>query len=109
MKRTVLFAVLCAVGVPTVAQTTTTYTFAAVDAVKMDYTELQVTGVLEGSTDPIDITVSCRSAASYGYCTQQMEICNKYALLAMMKPGQYQLQWEPYWYGDRCALKRVSP
>jgi hypothetical protein len=95
------------------AQTTTPtkYVFAAVDAVSMSlqYSRLTVKGILEGEQAPVERSVSFSSSTSLAVAVIQS--CERFALLAMEKPGAYRLELLPGSYNQypTCTLVRVNP
>lgn len=103
----ILAVVVAAVAVATGAQTVTKLVYTTVDAVKMDYQAILITGVQEGATTATTASVYCSSTS----CSDQLEKCQKLALLAMTKPGQYVFEIEKYSSQtfDRCTLRRVAP
>jgi hypothetical protein len=116
MKRAFLAAVLSAAAFAAVAQTSTvqtTYVFTAVDSVKMDYQYVWVTGVQEGATTTSLAAVNCNlSSASSFDCTTHLQNCQRLALLAMTKPGQWLFVIERGYPGASfasCELRRVAP
>jgi hypothetical protein len=96
-----------AVAVPQVAFVPGTHVFATVDAVGQDGTIFSVTGLLQGGATP-----STRSAysTSSDLVVQQ---CQRYALLAQAKPGQYLFEmtvvqsFAPNL--EACSLRRATP
>jgi hypothetical protein len=104
-------AVLAAPGAAE-AQTATGYTFTAVDAVRLDATKLYVTGVVEGEAAAREVLFNFSGASSYEYMLSALESCQRYALVAMSKPGQYLLRmqqsssWASY---ASCTLARAVP
>ncbi len=101
MKRIVI--VMAAVAAAAAAQTTTTLVFTTVDAVKMEYANrMFVTGVLEGATEPVTRQI-------YSSTPEHLQNCEKLALLAIAKPGQYLLQIDYAYSTNACTLRRVAP
>ncbi len=92
MKRFVIAAaaaLIATVAAPARAQTTKQWTFTTVDAVQVNsttYAQLTIRGVLLGDPGPTDHVVNF-----YSSTTAQFEVCQRLALLAMSKPGQYVL------------------
>jgi len=86
MTRAAFLALAAALALPVFAQTGyTTVVFTAVDAVSLRSSGIQITGVPEGAAAPVTSTWSVYSA-SYA------EACERYALLAMERPGRYRLE-----------------
>jgi hypothetical protein len=83
-------------------------TFTAVDAVKTENTRVHVTGIVEGEVDPRTVTVYFATSTS-AYSSQ--ESCERLALLAMAKPGQYRLtiKSSSSWVSAMCTLARAAP
>lgn len=107
MKRFVVAvtAVLLLAGSVARAQTTW-FAFTTVDAVNMETNRMSVTGVLEGAAAASTATFYFTSGAP-----DLLQNCQKLALLAMTKPGQYLLKINPgvsYGY-PQCTLARVAP
>jgi ABC-type sugar transport system substrate-binding protein len=109
VKRIAAAVSLVAIAAAAAAQSTVTkLVFTTVDAVKMDYSAIYVTGVQEGATEASTAPIYCSSNTN---CPTQLQNCEKIALLAMSKPGQYVLEIEKQQYStfDRCTLRRVAP
>jgi hypothetical protein len=110
MKRAALAAtVLFAFALRATAQTTLpTYTFVTVDEVQTYARTVRVTGILQGEASPTTTEIS------FGYViltdVDQVAACERKALLAMAKPGQYLLKLQPgnYSFVPRCTLTRVN-
>jgi hypothetical protein len=92
----------------------TTYVFVTVDAVTAQGNSIFVTGILKGDAAP-----STHSASFYetsgddAFAALMVSACERKALLAMSKPGQYllALQDSPgvFMFNSSCTLARVSP
>ncbi len=109
MKRIAVAASLCALALAAAAQSTfTKLVFTTVDAVKMEYNAVLVTGVQQGETAASTASVYCASNAE---CPKQLEGCTKLAMLALSKPGQYvfEIEKQSYTSFDRCTLRRAAP
>lgn len=80
--------------------------FTAVDAVKLEYSKLSITGIVEGEAAP-------RTVAFYFASTHfRQESCERLVLLAMEKPGQYLLTMQNQTYSSsdaNCSLSRANP
>lgn len=114
MKRFVILAALAG-GLAASAQVaraqvaTWDYTFVTVDAVSTGAFKLYVTGILEGGANPVEVSLQFSSSAAP---IDNLAGCQRSALLAMERPGQYKLQLSrqlsstgyPY-----CRLVRVNP
>ncbi len=111
MKRFAFAAALAAVlaGIPAEirAQTVTwNYTFVTVDAVSARGNYLYVTGILESEAAPVERYVTFPTTTS-PYDMQAS--CQRMALLAMERPGQYKLQLALNASYPACRLVRVNP
>lgn len=86
------------------------YVFSTVDAVSANaYGGLDVTGILQGEATP-----GTRSFAPYSIDAHWMWMvgdCERKALLAMAKPGQYllRIEREDGWVSFTCTLARAAP
>lgn len=104
---------LAALVVPAVAQAQTTptqYTFTTVDAVEMSGSILFVTGIQSGDSAPTTVKVSFAYSSDIGANQGFAAACERKALLAMTKPGQYLFSFKPGpWPWPTCALSRVQP
>jgi hypothetical protein len=108
-------ALLSAAPASSQAQTSTPppVVFTTVDAVKVDHMQLVITGVVQGEAAPsdrafyFDFSVGSTYSAPY----EQRQSCERLALLAMAKPGQYLLEVQPAAYGNytKCKLSRATP
>jgi hypothetical protein len=110
MKRIALPALLAAVlaAGPTRGQTTTTpFVFVTVDAVALQSNRLVITGILEGEAVPVERWIQSNLTDSVGW----MQACEKLALLAMTRPGQYRLEIgnPPPSLSTTCKLSKASP
>lgn len=115
MKRIVmavgLAATLAGLGLAREARAQTVtwnYTLVTVDAVSVTSGRLYVTGIPEGGATPIDAELPFSSTTS-GY--DVLSACQRVALMAMERPGQYKLllsRGTSYGY-PYCRLVRVTP
>lgn len=119
MKRFAIASIVAAsLGAPGMARAQssyTTYTFTAVDGVRYigGTAYLYVTGVLDGA--PAATEEQFRSGTT-GFSLLE---CQRFALIAMSKPGQYHLSFyaarvtpttgAPYYYATNCSLVRATP
>jgi hypothetical protein len=80
--------------------------FATVDAVSIESSNrVVVTGIVQGETAPTTWYVS-KDSDTFGFA----ENCQRVALLAMAKPGQYLLEIkQPSYNTPVCKLTRVVP
>lgn len=96
-------------GIGARAQTTARYVFTTVDAVSSYVTTLSITGIQEGQAAATEVRVYFYA---YDEAAKAMVIqsCERKALLAMNKPGQYtfEVSWSTYGY-PTCKLTRVNP
>jgi hypothetical protein len=103
MKRLVL-AALAALAVRAEAQTVPpVHVFTTVDAVLIEWSNVYVTGVVEGETAARRIGFVFSSS----YASQR-ESCERLLLLAMSKPGQYRVHLQQYSLLATCTLERVA-
>jgi hypothetical protein len=91
------------------AQTVTppTYVLTTVDAVRRSgASTLFVTGVLDGASGPTEVRVYSDTAN-----VPSVEACERFALTAMAKPGQYRLEvWQTSYYANGyCRLTKLNP
>ena len=83
--------------------------FTAVDTVSVQNTTVLVTGIVQGEAAPSTWAVRAYSSTE---ATAWAAICQRSALLAMSKPGQYllEIQYLSSTYGGSvCKLSRVTP
>lgn len=98
-----------AIGIGVRAQTTGPYVFATVDAVSSQNSQLKVTGILQGQAAATEVTANFSYGTDYAAANVAAQTCERKALLAMAKPGQY-LFGISYSYGTWiCKLTRVNP
>jgi hypothetical protein len=111
LKRTVLAAALAvlllgAARDATAQTTVTVYVFTTVDAVKSSVDRLYITGILEGTSTPATRAIQVAYSQYYSH----LENCERLAMLAMTKPGQYVLEiTRPSSSYDTCELRRATP
>lgn len=92
-----------------------TTTFVTVDAVQVDYSYLTVSGIRQGDGAASDWRFTFyipSSPTEPGRAVAQIQSCERMALLAMAKPGQYLLEvvMPASSYGEpSCKLARVIP
>jgi hypothetical protein len=107
MRRIGLAALLLALGGRVEAQTlvgSTPVVFTTVDSVQVYATNLFVTGIVQGESAPSERYANLQNV-------DYADACQKMALLAMAKPGQYVLEFRKasessaYYY---CRLTRVT-
>jgi hypothetical protein len=110
MKRAALAAAILVAGsIRATAQTTPTiYTFSTVDEVQTYAYILKVTGILQGEASATTLTFNFPNYTSAS-AADQLASCERKALLAMAKPGQYLLKLDYYGSTPRCALTRANP
>lgn len=87
-------------------------TFTTVDAVEAQSSKLVITGVKEGETAATTQQfLICSTPSTDVRCAALIENCDRLALLAMTKPGQYLLKIAPgnSIYYATCRLERVAP
>jgi hypothetical protein len=99
-------------GGPTVSGTT--YTFVTVDSVTAQGSLIHVTGILKGEATPSTHGAQFYYlSGNYAYAAQMIAACERKALLAMSKPGQYQLVLQDGPSAgsleSSCTLTRVNP
>jgi hypothetical protein len=99
-------ALIVSIAAQARAQTTIVWAFTAVDAVQVNNNStLTIRGVLSGELGPTDQIVFF-----YSTTTPQFESCQRLALLAMGKPGQYVLAVDVTRTGyPICKLSRAVP
>jgi len=113
MKRSWIAAAVAvlslAVGVVARAQVAATpYVFVTVDAASSYATRLRVTGILQGEATAREIFVTFSSTDA----AVRLDTCERKALLAMAKPGQYlfELTWPSSFAAEpTCKLTRANP
>ncbi len=103
--RLAMAAALVAACAAADAQTANAVTFTAVDGVRVRYLTLYVTGVVQGEATAREVT--------FDYSTTtvvQLQSCERIALVAMSRPGQYLLTMRQ-WGGAyaECGVSRVAP
>ncbi len=86
------------------------YVFTTVDAVASEGYRLRITGIQEGQATASEVTLYY--SYSVAYALASCEACERKALLAMNKPGQY--VFEAAYLGTllsnpTCKLTRVNP
>ena len=107
MKRLVHLAAMCSllalVSFPdeAIAADPSEVTFEAVDMVRSDGLFADVEGLVQGESTPRKIQFSFGS-------DEKREICEKYALMALSKPGRFLVTFERFSSSDvhRCSLTR---
>lgn len=111
----VVFAVTGYAGVaraqtnaPMCAPSTAPCTFVTVDSVSVYYNRIYVTGVPEGGSVPVERYAFFPISTSG---TDTPAGCQRLALMAMAKPGQYvlRLTYVSSTAGHECRLTRVTP
>lgn len=87
-----------------------TLTFTAVDAVRVEYNSLELTGVLEGEAAPVTRKVRFSMSTSL-VALENRQSCERFALAAMAKPGAYVFVIQAPDPGDQpnCTLRRAVP
>lgn len=116
MKRLVPL-LLALAAAPAAGQTTTVpYVFVTVDSVSVQGNEIAVTGMLEGESVPAERykSVNPGYGADVAATVAAVQNCQRLALMAMAKPGQYRFEMvdvATYLGGleTRCKLSRVVP
>ncbi|HSD22506.1 MAG TPA: hypothetical protein VLC54_20820 [Anaeromyxobacter sp.] len=111
MKRLLLAGAAAAAlvtAVPAPAQTAATrYVFVAVDAIEIQYTTVRVTGVVDGESAARTVTASFYSGTT---SVDQVAACERLALLAMTRPGQFRFEiLQASSSTVVCKLARVTP
>jgi hypothetical protein len=103
-------ALSLAVGIGARAQTAyPSYVFTTIDAVSSYRSQLKITGILQGQAVATEITVSF-SETDYAAANVAAQTCERKALLAMNKPGQYKFEVSLSSSGyPACKLTRVNP
>ncbi len=97
-------------GVAAAQSSASPYVFVTVDSVKAEASRLWITGILQGEAAPVQKYVMF-SSASYGDAVAQVAACERKALMAMAKPGQYLLAVHDggSFRVTTCTLTRVNP
>lgn len=93
------------------------YVFVTVDSVSVQGNDIVVTGILEGESAPVERfkSVAVAGAGSdLSSAVSAAQNCQRLALMAMAKPGQYRFEMVDvpaplYGYETRCKLSRVVP
>ena len=97
--------VLLSMGSVARAQTTPlVYVFVTVDAVTMQNGALTVTGIKEGESSPSQEYVSFSSSSTSG----ALDSCNRMAVLAMTRPGQFLYTIDRSTSSYKCKLTRLN-
>ncbi len=118
MRRLVLGALvgasLCVAGraaAQTVPLASTAKVFATVDAVSVQHSRVIVTGIVQGEEAASTWAVQYVNASTGVDAEEFAAACQRAALIAMSKPGQYLLEIQYYasGYGSICKLSRVTP
>jgi predicted secreted Zn-dependent protease len=117
VSATLLFAF--AAPLPADAATTTTYVFETVDSydISGQSREVQVTGIISGEAEPRTVTLTYYPYNYYANTQDELSIkrtferCERFALMAMSKPGQYLLEMRQEFYNSSfpaigCKLTR---
>ncbi len=93
------------------AQTAPTrYVFVTVDAVAAQTDRLWVTGIVQGEVVAREVQILFSSTPDYGATATWTQTCERKALLAMAKPGQYLFEASSLnTYVPVCKLTRVNP
>lgn len=93
-----LFAVVSPTPVP--AAIVSTYVFETVDSYDIygDRREVKITGIISGEAEPRTVTLTYNAVASSSAGSDEFsakrtfERCERFALMAMSRPGQYFLE-----------------
>ena len=110
MKRLALLALAATCLAPASARGQVTYpavhVFVTVDAIEMD-AYLSITGILQGEAQPSTVAFNWLYSSTFSF----REECQRAALLAMTKPGQYLFEVRQKYAGalPTCKLTRVNP
>jgi hypothetical protein len=93
---------------PAPAQTASTrYVFVAVDAFEIQSTTVRVTGVVDGESAVQTVMASFYNGST---SVDQVAACERLALLAMTRPGQFRFEiQQASSYSVVCKLARVTP
>lgn len=98
-----------AIGMGARAQTAhPRYVFATVDAVSCEVYVLRITGILQGQAAATEVRVAF-SDSDPAAANVSAQTCERKALLAMTKPGQYLFEVSYPGYYPACKLTRVNP
>jgi hypothetical protein len=119
MKRIALAAAVAVIAViairagAQVSPSATPYVFVTVDEVYTEGHKLYVTGILQGDATATTQGLNFYNSGSAGADGADiLAACERKALLAMAKPGQYLFKLTPgmySYYYPRCTLTRVNP
>jgi hypothetical protein len=82
-------------------------TFEAVDEVEARSNEMRLRGVLLGAGDVVERVYHVSNSDTV-FIQTLLQRCERLALLALTKPGAYQLDVDQYYYGyaPSCTLRR---
>ncbi|WP_242339853.1 MULTISPECIES: hypothetical protein [unclassified Anaeromyxobacter] len=109
MKRLLLAGAAALLSaMPALAQTAPVrYVFVAVDAVEIRSTTIKVTGVVDGESAPQTVTMTLSSSSG----VDSVAACERLALLAMTRPGQFlfEIQGSTTYNLNVCKLARATP
>jgi hypothetical protein len=91
---------LFALASPLRANAATSYVFETVDSydISGQEAEVKVTGIISGEVAPRTVTLTYSAYAYYGSAQDELAVkrtferCERFALVAMSKPGQYYLE-----------------
>jgi hypothetical protein len=114
MKRLLLAgaAAVSLVGATAQAQTAVPrHVFVAVDALEMKANVFTVTGVIDGESEPRTVTFTFSSSSTSSE-RDDVSACQRLALLAMTRPGQFRFEvagGTTYYQYPACKLARVTP
>jgi hypothetical protein len=97
-SATLLFAF--AAPLPADAAVSATYQFETVDSydISGQQGEVKITGIISGEAAPRTVTLAYSAYAYYGSAQDELAVqhtferCERFALVAMSKPGQYYLE-----------------
>lgn len=111
MKRLLLAGVAAAALVsPLPARTQTAATrlvFAAVDALEIKASVFSITGVVDGESAARTVNIYFYSGSS-AY-PDEIANCQRMAILAMTRPGQFRFEIQDDAYATACKLARSTP
>ncbi|WP_243338149.1 hypothetical protein [Anaeromyxobacter soli] len=110
MKRLLLAGAAALLSaMPALAQTAPVrYVFVAVDAVEIrSTTTIKVTGVVDGESAPQTVTMTLSNSSG----VDSVAACERLALLAMTRPGQFlfEIQGSTTYNLNVCKLARATP